>query len=234
MWQLEKCTEEQAQESGKHSGPTDSMNPRLLLDSEGVQRESAHSHNQQTSHDSFACYPASTSLPSNFSPCYSQQHCQYLHMGSHQCIIWPVALVYYTASMCFSAARSRSVLVYSPGSWGEQTCWTSAYTTFCPTTIKKAGLFTTDFITQPQSMELDNCCGQPRFIKSGTCFQHVFEFYVFITNKYTQKNRLFAKLLRSLQQNNTIMDWVWINTLFKIQDISLKKSKALTRIISHL
>lgn len=47
-----------------------------------------------------------------FAACYSQQHCQYLHMGYHQCIIWPVALVYCTGSMCFSAARSSSVLVY--------------------------------------------------------------------------------------------------------------------------
>lgn len=62
-----------------------------------------------TSHGGF--FPSWFTSPSLHESC--QEHCQYLHMGYHQCIIWPIARVYHTGSMCFSAARSSSVLVYS-------------------------------------------------------------------------------------------------------------------------
>lgn len=67
---------------------------------------------------------------------------------------------------------------------------------------KKLGLFTADFISQPQSMELDNCSGQPKpkVYERGTCFQHVLEFYEFTTDTYSQEKRAVAKFLSSLQQ----------------------------------
>lgn len=90
----------------------------------------------QTSHDTVSSrHPAVVGPSCNFSACYSQHHCQCLHMGYHQCFIWPGALVYYTVTMCFSAARSSSVLVYFTCSWSEQTSWTS---TFTATIITKA------------------------------------------------------------------------------------------------
>lgn len=82
-------------------------------------------------------YPAIMSRPRHFSARCSQQRCQCLHTGCHQCIIWPVSLVYCTDSACFSAARSSSVLVYLTGSWSEQTSRTSTFTSFCATAANK-------------------------------------------------------------------------------------------------
>lgn len=41
-----------------------------------------------------------------------QRDCQYLHMGHHRFIIWPIAHPCYTGSMCFLAERNRVMRLF--------------------------------------------------------------------------------------------------------------------------